>query len=221
MEENEMEKRILSSAKELFLKHGFDAVLTTQIARNAGCNQALVHYYYRTKQRLLERILQEETATVFEFFSAMPHDDTPFEEKIAKMIDIHFSFLENNPAIPMFLFGEMRNNPWIFKNFQVFLKEKTSCILDELQKEIDKESASGKTKAMDAFDLMLDIISLDAFAFMAKPFTDIWEFSEEQKKDFLARRKQHIKQILLAALMPTGEEQLERQKQTKKSQCTD
>ncbi len=45
MEENEMEKRILSSAKELFLKHGFDAVSTTQIAKKAGCNQALVHYY--------------------------------------------------------------------------------------------------------------------------------------------------------------------------------
>ena len=216
-----MEKRILSSAKELFLKHGFDAVSTTRIAGHAGCNQALVHYYYRTKQRLLERILQEETATVFEFFSAIPHDDIPFEEKIVKMIDIHFSFLENNPAIPIFLFGEMRNNPWIFKNFQVFLKEKASCILDELQKEIDKESASGRIKAMDAFDLMLDIISLDAFAFMAKPFTDIWEFSEEQKKDFLTRRKQHIKQILLAALMPEESRGREQTKEEKKSQCTD
>ncbi len=221
MEENEMEKRILSSAKELFLKHGFDAVSTTQIAKKAGCNQALVHYYYRTKQRLLERILQEETETVFRFFASIPHDNSPLEEKIAKMIDIHFSFLENNPAIPMFLFGEMRNNPWIFKNFQTLVKENAYSILNELQKEIDKGATSGKIKAMDAFDLMLDIISLNAFAFMARPFTDIWEFSEEQKKDFLVRRKQHIKQVLISALVPKEDMQSEQQKDIKGTKCTD
>ena len=202
MEENEMEKRILSSAKELFLKHGFDGVSTTQIAKKAGCNQALVHYYYRTKQRLLERILQEETATVFDSFSIIPHDDSPFVEKISKMVDAHFSFLENNPGIPMFLFGEMRSNPWIFHNFQSIFKERADCLLTELQKEIDKEVACGKIKAVEAFDLMFDIISFDVFSFMAKPFADIWEFSEEQKRNFLVKRKQHIKQILLSALSP-------------------
>lgn len=146
MEENEMEKRILSSAKELFLKHGFDAVSTTQIARNAGCNQALVHYYYRTKQRLLERILQEETATVFEFFSAMPHDDTPFEEKIAKMIDIHFSFLENNPAIPMFLFGEMRNIRGYSKTFRSFSKKRRVASWMNCRKRLTKNPLRAKRK---------------------------------------------------------------------------
>ena len=53
-----MERAILESATELFLRKGFNATSTTEIARNAGCNQALVHYYYRTKERLFEAIFE-------------------------------------------------------------------------------------------------------------------------------------------------------------------
>ena len=50
------EQQILASAEKLFLQKGFSATSTTDIARDAGCNQALVHYYFRTKENLFNRI---------------------------------------------------------------------------------------------------------------------------------------------------------------------
>ena len=50
------EQQILASAEKLFLQKGFSATSTTDIARDAGCNQALVYYYFRTKGNLLNRI---------------------------------------------------------------------------------------------------------------------------------------------------------------------
>ena len=43
------EKAILKVAEKMFLEKGFAMVSTTDIANKVGCNQALVHYYYRTK----------------------------------------------------------------------------------------------------------------------------------------------------------------------------
>ncbi|MBQ1851529.1 MAG: helix-turn-helix transcriptional regulator, partial [Paludibacteraceae bacterium] len=40
-----LEQVILDAATELFLERGFDSTSTTDIAKKAGCNQALVHYY--------------------------------------------------------------------------------------------------------------------------------------------------------------------------------
>ena len=50
--DNNMEQQILQCAEELFLEKGFSLVSTTDIAKKAGCNQALVHYYFRTKENL-------------------------------------------------------------------------------------------------------------------------------------------------------------------------
>ena len=41
--EQSMESIILETAERLFLDKGFALTSTTEIAREAGCNQALVH----------------------------------------------------------------------------------------------------------------------------------------------------------------------------------
>ena len=52
----EMENKILEAAQELFLEKGYMATSTVDIAKKVGCNQALVHYYFRTKQNLFKQI---------------------------------------------------------------------------------------------------------------------------------------------------------------------
>ena len=47
-----MEQIILEVAEELFLDKGYALTSTTEIAKKAGCNQALIHYYFRTKENL-------------------------------------------------------------------------------------------------------------------------------------------------------------------------
>ena len=50
-----MEMRIREVAQQLFFKQGYAATSTIQIAKEVGCTQALVHYYYRTKENLSAR----------------------------------------------------------------------------------------------------------------------------------------------------------------------
>lgn len=194
-----MEQQILSAAKELFMKYGFDSISTTQIAKKVGCNQALVHYYYGTKTNLLERILADEINRLFECLSDLPWDESPIEEKVENMIDAHFSFLQINSNLPMFLLGEVRNNPKIFFNFQLMVKDKTRTILSSMQKILDKEYEAGKLKTrVDAFDVMLDMLSLSAFSIISKPLMSFWKMTEEEKNDVMQARKEHIKQVVVS-----------------------
>lgn len=57
-EDKSMEQLILEKAEELFLEKGFAATSTTMIARAVGCNQALVHYYFRTKDKLFNTVFE-------------------------------------------------------------------------------------------------------------------------------------------------------------------
>ena len=59
-DERSMEQTILGAAETLFIEQGFDKTSTGQIAKLAGCNQALVHYYYRTKEKLFDLVFEKK-----------------------------------------------------------------------------------------------------------------------------------------------------------------
>ena len=47
--ESETEQRILDAARAVFIKRGTAGARMAEIADEAGVNQALLHYYFRTK----------------------------------------------------------------------------------------------------------------------------------------------------------------------------
>ena len=54
------EQAILEAAEREFLAKGFDGARTISIARAAGVTHAMLHYYFRTKENIFERILDEK-----------------------------------------------------------------------------------------------------------------------------------------------------------------
>ena len=62
------EIKIKDAAKSLFLKKGYSATTTRDIARESDINLAMLNYYFRSKRRLFEIIMFE---TLYEFLSKM------------------------------------------------------------------------------------------------------------------------------------------------------
>lgn len=91
------ELNILAAAEKLFLEKGFKAASTTEIAREAGCNQALVHYYFRTKENLFDKIFYAKFETVMDFIDRSIRDDSNIFNSISSIIDEYFHFLTENP----------------------------------------------------------------------------------------------------------------------------
>jgi|TARA_R110001606_G_scaffold200544_2_gene348416 TetR/AcrR family transcriptional regulator len=56
---NDVSKRIVDSALELFATYGYGSVSTTQIAKAAGVAQPHIHYYFRTKDDLWKAASKE------------------------------------------------------------------------------------------------------------------------------------------------------------------
>jgi len=78
------EQMILETAERLFLRKGYAMTSTTEIAREVGCNQALVHYYFRTKDRLFEAIFEKKVRLFVSTLLQVTHEEVPFEEKLKR-----------------------------------------------------------------------------------------------------------------------------------------
>lgn len=196
-----MEKKILESAKELFLQNGYEAVSTTQVAKKAGCNQALVHYYYRTKQKLFKIIFQEEIERMFMRLKEIPQDDISIEDFISKVIDTQLEFMKENKNAPLFLIGELRNNPEILELLPENMSQYSKEILNRMRAFIKLKQSKGELQAIDVDDLLLDILSLNVFPIMTQSFfLKVWGMQPQEQDIFLERRKEHIKKVILASI---------------------
>lgn len=198
-----MEEAILQSATRLFLDKGFASTSTTEIAKDAGCNQALVHYYYRTKDRLFEAIFLKKMKVFVGSLLEINREDLPFEEKLTRRIESHFDIIKEDPKLPLFFFNEMSTNPKRLESLKSMLGDLPSLALQQMQEELDVEIANGNVKPMTVFDLLLTIISLNLMVFIAEPmFKAVTKIPDEEFIALRERRKKENVQIILKSLKP-------------------
>jgi AcrR family transcriptional regulator len=199
MQKNNMEEQILLVAKELFMQFGYEGVSTTQVAKAVGCNQALVHYYYRTKQNLFKIICQQEIQKMLKILADIPQEDISFEDFIEKIIEAQIGFLKNNPDAPFFIIGELRHNSEVLKMMKELFSEFGKEIVGKIRLFVQMKQSKGELNDVSVEDLLIDIVSLDVMSFVGQVlFTQILEMDSQTQEAFLERRKTHIKKLILS-----------------------
>ena len=190
-------QQILNAAEFEFLTNGYEATKTTQIAKRAGVTHAMLHYYYQSKENLFNKIFEDKIETLKAPIVALAQNkDIDLRDRIRKIIELHFDFLKTYPDLPHFLINEMRSNPQLIK----ILREKVGDTLREtfatIQTEIDEYVAKGIMKPISAFDLFLDIVSLNVFTFISLPIFRHIAYDTEKEQQLIENRKKEIIQTI-------------------------
>jgi len=198
-----MEEAILEQATALFLEKGFKATSTSEIARVVGCNQALVHYYYRTKERLFEAIFQKKIKFFLSSLLYIGNEDLPYKEKLAKKIESHFEAIRLEPKLPLFFFSELGMNPERLKAVRETLGDLPQEAIEQMNRELQDEIKKGSVRPITIYDLLMTIVSLNIIAFLGEPiFKTITRISDEEYQLLLDRRKIENVHIILSSLEP-------------------
>lgn len=197
------EQAILTAAEQEFLAKGFSATKTTEIAAKAGVTHAMLHYYFRTKENLFNKIFGAKLRLMGE--SAMQlfeGDGLPLVERIRQVTERHFDFLAANPEMPRFVLNELIANPQSIHAFDPTLTQTAVALLDKLQKEIDEAVACGTIHPVKPIDLLLNIISLNVFTFIALPIVNNLAFNPyHSSEEFLSTRKRENTTTILNSLV--------------------
>ena len=201
-----MELRIREVAQELFFKQGFAATSTTQIAHEVGCTQALVHYYYRTKENLFRQIFLEQIEAALNVIGHSLGETRSFEEFISRAISLYFDALSSNPRLPYFILEELVSNPERRRYLRENFVKKPTYIMFYMQFDalVKREQQARSLADIEPFDIMMSIASLTVFTFLSLPlYQDLLSRTDEQVCDFISHRKQEITRLMLQGLRPT------------------
>lgn len=193
------EQQILAAAEQEFLARGYDGARTTSIAQAAGVTHAMLHYYFRTKEQLFERIVDEKFKTMsHSMFAIMGDPSLPIVERIKGGIEAHFNFVAQNPLLPRFVINEIISRP---ERYDVLYK-RVGAIIDNvyrgLQSEINRSAERGEIERVDIKMLFISIMSLNIFTFLAYPFMEplMGELMADRERFLAERKAENIETIL-------------------------
>lgn len=193
------EEKILNAAQNVFIQKGMDGARMQEIANEAGINKALLHYYFRTKQKLFEAIFKTVFNQIFPNIMEMVHSELPIEEKLGFFIEKYIDILMRNPFLPTFILKEINRDPeflaTVIKGHGIHPKE----IFAMFEKEMD----AGKIRKMDPRDLLINVLALSIFPIAAKPLMKIMFFENDKKEyeKFIENRKVTVKEFILNSIL--------------------
>jgi len=193
------EDKILEAAKNVFVAKGMEGARMQEIADEAGINKALLHYYFRSKERLFEAIFSEIIKFAFPKITRIAQSDEPIINKIEQVIDAYIDLLIKHPFIPGFIIKELNRDPSGLFKLVVKFGLNPQVIFDQIQLAMDR----GEIIQMPPRHLAANIISMCIFPFAARPILSFVMFRDDPDalEEFYTERAEVIKQFVINAIV--------------------
>jgi AcrR family transcriptional regulator len=197
------EEKIIRAAEEVFTSRGKAGGRMKDIANRAGINQALLHYYFRSKDRLFREVFTRAVPKVLPGVFGILGEDLPLFEKIEKFIRGYLEVLEAHPGFPMLIIRALDNSPETFADTILSAFDEMGFDpVEAIGRDVEKEIKAGRIIEIEPRDLMVNIMSMAIFPFVARPLIERMIFSGDTQSygDFLRRRKDHITEFIIGAI---------------------
>ena len=199
-----MEQAILEVAERLFLEKGFALTSTTAIAKEVGCNQALIHYYFRSKENLFNVIFEIKFKTFFQqIFDLNKLGNLPFRDKLKHMIESHFDMIKKNPRLPFLIINELSRQPKQLKTLRDKLHALPEQLFVQLEAELQEEIKAGRIRPVALTDLIISMVSLNISLFLLMPIAgEVIPLNDSQQQQLIEHRRTENINLILNSLKP-------------------
>ena len=204
--DRDTEGRILDAARAVFIRHGTAGARMQDIAREAGVNQALLHYYFRSKDRLAEAVFRRTAVQLFPQVVQVITSDLPLDEKVARIVRIEIDHLSRTPGLPGYIISELHHHPERVRQLIAALTgaapdDVRPRILGRLAQQIDAGVRAGRLHPIAPEQFLVNLLALCVFPFAARPMLFVLlGFDAPQFDAFIEQRRDQLADFILRAL---------------------
>lgn len=197
-----VEDKIIDAAREIFFEKGYNGATMRDIASKAEVNLALLHYYYRTKEKIFEIVLNQAFITLFKRLNKAFLSDVDIFCKIELMVESYISVGIKHPQLPGFVMHELEVNKKLVQPLILKYKEEQnanknlSVFYADVQNAIDSKII----KPIDVDSLFIDILSLSLFPFVAKNFLSGIVLDKNKYSHFIKERSKYVSGFIISSI---------------------
>ncbi|WP_372775142.1 TetR/AcrR family transcriptional regulator [Mangrovibacterium sp.] len=194
------EEKIIEAATDVFVQKGMDGARMQEIADRAGINKALLHYYFRSKEKLFDAIFTKLIGIAFPRIGQILQSELVITAKVEQVIDVYIDLLLKHPFLPAFIIKEINRDASLFFSFI----ERKGFSPDSIFEMLNEAMEQGVIRRMRPEHLVLNVIGLCVFPFAVRPMVRqvVFHGDDPGMQQFLVERKDEVKQFVLKAIQP-------------------
>jgi TetR/AcrR family transcriptional regulator len=194
------EARILEAARAVFRAQGYAGARMEEIAARAQINKSMLHYYFRSKEKLFDVIFQSDVAEIAPLLQTVMFSDLPLFEKIRRFAHEYIDVLRRLPYVPGFILHELSRNP---TELVRSLQARVGPDLQPFYRQVEAAVARGEIRSIEPDQLLISLTAACVFPFLGKPVVQMALQLDETGFDaFLEARKEHVVELILHSLRP-------------------
>ncbi len=191
--ENATEHVILNAARIVFMEKGMDGARMQEIADKAGINKAMLHYYFRSKEKLFNKVFTEAFKEFWPQVEGALIIENPYQA-VESIVEAYIDTFINKPFLPNFILAELHRTP---DRFELLMKEigvNPKIIMTFLEKKMEE----GYLKKTSSLNMIVNVISLCVFPFAARPLMMrlLMDNDEQTWDDFIQQRKESVMSVI-------------------------
>ena len=206
--DRETEQKILDAAQLVFTRRGTAGARMAEIAKEAGVNQALLHYYFRSKERLSTAVFQQIAGRIFPALAETLAADGALYEKVDRLVTLYLDSLSRSPFLAAYIIAELHHHPerveqLMSRAMGAKPKGVLSPLLRKLGAQIDAEVVAGTMRPIAPEEFAVNLVSLCIFPFAARPMLRIvFGMDDDAFARFIEQRKTELPSFFRNALRP-------------------
>jgi len=206
--DGDTESRILDAAHRVFTRSGTAGARTQEIAKEAGVNSALLHYYFRTKDRLAEAVFRRAAGQLMPAVIRILASDLDLEQKVGQVIEAELRQLTATPYLPGYILSELAHHPE--RAGQLFSSatgiapvQVRGLVLGGLRRQIDERVRKGRMHPIAPEQFVVNLLALCVFPFAARAMlTTLLGLDDAGFAKFIDTRRAELAAFFLRALRP-------------------
>ncbi len=198
-QEENTERKIVEAALQVFQTKGYEGARMRDIAETAKINKGLLHYYFKTKDKLFEKAFGIAFQQIITRISTIANSDASLFDKIRLFTDSYIDILSRNSYLPRFVINEINRNPDLF--IEKIKIRQTLPNIHNFLTQIEEEIAAGNIREIEPKQLVLNLISMCIFPFLARPMVQVvLEMDNMAYKKLIEHRKNDVAEFIINAI---------------------
>jgi AcrR family transcriptional regulator len=192
------ESVIFQAARRVFQKKGLAGARMQEIADEAGINKSMLHYYFRTKDKLFLEVFRSSLQEFIGGLHSILDQERPWEESIRNLCSYYIEFISKNPDLPLFIINEMHQQP---KEYLKLVEGDQGILKTKFFKQLKAGMKKGEIRKADLAHLYVSLISSIVFPFIGGPMIQrTGDISKEEWPKFLKERNNFVSDMLITYL---------------------
>lgn len=207
--DTDTETKILDAAHAVFLRVGTAGARMQEIADEAGVNKALLHYYFRSKERLAGAVFERVARGLFARLGLVAMANVDIETKVRRIVATYLDEFSATPYAPGYVICEMNQNPdraaQLLTMIGAPVTDGSPAIpfLGALAGQIQEQVAAGRMRPISPRQFVANLVSLCVFPFAARPMLKVvFRLDDAGFREFIEERKATLPDFFLNSLRP-------------------